>query len=200
MDFSNRSTQQTQSAHAGTPLGTSAPTSSKPSGREPKKRFDSKWWRLGAVVLLFCITILIAAVVALLAIGGPNEDKFVNTSKYQAVFLTNGQVYFGHIKDINSSYINLTNIYYLQSSSSNGSTASPNTASNNVTLIKLGCELHKPYDQMLINVSQVSFWENIQSDGQVGAGIAKLPKCTQSTGTTSQSNTNSTTDNSTTKP
>jgi len=197
MDFSNRSTQQTQSAHSGTPLGTSTPT--RPAGKDSKRRFDSKWWRVGAVALLFCITVLIAAVVALLAIGGPSENKFVNDSKYQAVFLTNGQVYFGHIKDINSSYIDLTNIYYLQSSSNDTSAASPSTANNNVTLIKLGCELHKPYDQMLINVSQVSFWENIQSDGQVGAGIAKLPKCTQATGTTSQSNTTPTSSN-TTKP
>lgn len=191
MDFSSRSTQQTQSAHPGSPLGTSSTlTSSKQSGKGPRGRLDSKWWRVGAVVLLFCITVLIAAVVALLAVGGsPNQSKYIKSDKYQAVFLTNGQVYFGHIKNINSDFINLSNIYYLQSSGSNSSTASPTTANNNVTLIKLGCELHQPYDQMLINTSQVSFWENIQSDGQVGKGIAQLPKCTKSTNTTNQSNT-----------
>lgn len=189
MDFSSRNTQQTQSTHPGAPLGASGPSapSKLTDNKGVKKRFAGKWLRIGAVALLFCLTILVAAVVALLAIGSPNQGKYVNSKVYQAVFLTNGQVYFGHLKNVNSSYLDLTNIYYLQSSNSNSSTASPSTANNNVTLIKLGCELHAPYDQMIINASQVSFWENIQSNGQVAQGIAKLPKCTQQSSSTNQS-------------
>lgn len=202
MDFSSRNTQQTQSVHSGAPLGTTSPSAPlKSSSKDVKKRFSGKWLRIGAVALLFCLTILVAAVVALLAIGGPSQGKYVNSKVYQAVFLTNGQVYFGHIKDVNSNYINLTNIYYLQSSTGNSSTASPTTSSNNnVTLIKLGCELHEPYDQMLINTSQVSFWENIKDSGQVAQGIAKLPNCTQSSSTNQSTSTTPSSSTSTTTP
>ena len=187
MDFSNRSTQQAPTGHPGTPLSSASAT-----GKVSRSsRGSSKWWRLGSIGLLFGIVILVIALLGLLYLGTPTQGKFVKTNQYQAVFLTNGQVYFGHIKDINSNFINLENIYYLQSSApatTSTSTTTTTPANNNVTLIKLGCELHAPYDQMIINVSQVSFWENIQPSGQVGKGIAQLKTCTQST-STSQSST-----------
>jgi hypothetical protein len=68
----------------------------------------------------------------------------------------------------------LTNIFYLQtSSSSTTTTASANTS---VSLVKLGCELHAPYDQMVINTTQVTFWENLQSSGQVAKAVATFEK------------------------
>lgn len=51
--------------------------------------------------------------------GGKNSGSngvpaMTDVSQYQAVFLTNGQVYFGKISHANSQYVNLTDIYYLQ--------------------------------------------------------------------------------------
>jgi len=194
MDFTSRNTQQPQPTHTGTPLTTSNVPGK--SGKESRRR-EGKWWRWATGVLLVCAGIVIAAVIGLLVFGGSSADQFVKSDKYQAVFLTNGQVYFGHIKHINSSFIDLQNIYYLQSSN-NSSSSSSSSTSNNVTLIKLGCELHAPYDQMVINMSQVSFWENIQNGGQVGKGISQLKTCTQSSSTQqSSSNAQSSTQNST---
>jgi hypothetical protein len=69
----------------------------------------------------------------------------------------------------------LTNIYYLQTA--NGGTASQSTASNsNVTLVKLGCELHEPYDKMIINPAQITFWENLQDNGQVAKAVQTFEK------------------------
>ena len=185
MDFSNRSTQQPQPAHTGAAFTNNNASVPNRPGKDVKRKLNSKWGRIGTGVALICIGILVAAVVGLLVLGGGSQDKYVNGSKYQAVFLTNGQVYFGHIKNINGNFIDLQNIYYLQSQNSSSSSSS---SSNNVTLIKLGCELHAPYDQMVINMSQVSFWENIQDNGQVGKGIAQLKTCTQSSSTTQSSN------------
>jgi hypothetical protein len=72
---------------------------------------------------------------------------------------------------MNQSYLVLTNIYYLQSNSSSTST-SATAANQNVTLVKLGCELHMPYDRMIINNSEVTFWENLQPTGQVAKAVA----------------------------
>ena len=49
-----------------------------------------------------------------------------------------------------------------------GAAANANTS---VSLVKLGCELHSPFDQMVINRSQVTFWENLQDSGQVAKAV-----------------------------
>jgi hypothetical protein len=77
-----------------------------------------------------------------------------------AVFLNTGQVYFGNITEMNSKYLVINNIYYLQTANNNGGT---NSSSPNVTLVKLGCELHRPYDKMVVNRDQVTFWENLSN-------------------------------------
>jgi hypothetical protein len=129
----------------------------------------------------------------------------------QAVFLNTGQVYFGDIKSLNSKYLVLKNIYYLQTSN-NGSTTSTTAANTNVSLVKLGCELHSPYDQMIINREQVTFWENLQDSGQVAKAVKTFEqqnpngqKCADqstsnnaSTTNNVQGSTNTTTNNSTT--
>jgi hypothetical protein len=192
MDFTNRSSQNqpTFGAQNGSASAHAANTS--PDKHNKSKGFtkgfgNGKWGRAGSIIFLVCMVILAAAAICLIAFSGnSNEGQYVKKNQYQAVFLTNGQVYFGHIKDINNQYIDLENIYYLQQPQKNSSGSS--TANNNVTLVKLGCELHAPYDQMVIQARQVSFWENIQSSGQVAKGIAKLPKCVPSTPPASQSN------------
>ena len=68
----------------------------------------------------------------------------------------------------------LEEIYYLRVNQQVQPNAQPNSNSNdNVQLVKLGCELHGPQDQMLINADQVVFWENLKTDGLVSQAIAK---------------------------
>jgi hypothetical protein len=127
-------------------------------------------------------------IVVIAAIGGwflwsksHNSGTDIETGKYQAVFLTNGQVYFGKLRDISPDFLQLSDVYYLQTKSSSGSSSSnpqsSTTDQSNVQLIKLGDEVHGPEDQMTITKSQVLFYENIKADGQVG----KLIKDMQST-------------------
>ena len=157
--------------------------------------------RVAFVVLLFSLTILAVAVALLLYFGKPNEAKYVNKSEEQAVFLTNGQVYFGHINSVNNDFLDLQNIFYLSSNNASSSTSST-TTSNNFTLIKLGCELHGPEDQMVINNAQVSFWENLTTGGKVTKAIQQWEQqnpngqnCSNSSSSTStqQSSTNNST-------
>jgi hypothetical protein len=108
-----------------------------------------------------------------------NENKNINHSGYQAVFLSNGQVYFGKLADLNNKYVTVTDIYYLQVQQNSGTTGSTlqNASSNadtsaQVSLAKLGSELHGPSDKMYIASDQVLFWENLKSNGKVAEAIS----------------------------
>lgn len=105
-------------------------------------------------------------------LGGDKESKLIDKSKFQAVFLTSGQVYFGNIVSANEDFLDLKNIYYL---SVNRQVQPEQSADKqaSVSLVKLGCELHGPTDQMIINREQVTFWENLKTDGQVSQAIDK---------------------------
>lgn len=168
MDFSNRNAQ---SNPAPAPAVHSAANGS--TGR--KKSDKGRAWRIAYMLLLAAVVILIVAVTILIASGPKSEDSYVDTSKLQAVFLNTGQVYFGNIKSLNKNYFVLTNIYYLQTAN-NGSSTTSSSSNTNVTLVKLGCELHQPYDQMVINRASVTFWENLNSGGQVATAVATFQK------------------------
>lgn len=117
---------------------------------------------------------LILAALALWFWSGSSygQSSYVNTKEYQAVFLTNGQVYFGKVTSLNHDYMVLNDIYYLQSSSNSTSNPQPSTKNNDLTLVKLGLnELHAPEDRMVISQSQVSFWENMKDSSKVVSAI-----------------------------
>lgn len=175
MDFMNRN-PQSSSQQTSTPQQPAASTSSR--GDRARKVRGSKLARWGGLVLLLCILILVVAALGVLIFGNGDQSKFVNNKKYQAVFLTNGQVYFGHIKDMGSTFVQLDDIYYLtQNSSDTSGSSTTDTSNSNYTLVKLGCQqIHDPYDQMIINRSQVSFWENLQDSGKVVQGIQQFQK------------------------
>jgi hypothetical protein len=177
MDYTNRGTQAS-TAQAPAP---DVPTSPAPARRSHgtssnTDKKNSKWFRAAIVAAFAVVIILVIAVIFTISTAGnDNEGKYVDTSKLQAVFLNTGQVYFGNIKTLNDKYFVLTNIYYLQTSGSS-STTTTTSSNSNVSLVKLGCELHMPYDQMVINRDEVTFWENLQSTGQVAKAVASFQK------------------------
>jgi hypothetical protein len=151
--------------------GPSAAAPVTPQHRGKKER--SKVMRLISSVLLISVALLIAAVAIYVATGGSkNEKSYVKDDKFQAVFLNGGQVYFGKIRSLNNDFITIDNIYYLRVNEAAASGTDQNQqTSQDISLAKLGCELHGPEDQMVINRDQVSFWENLKDDGQVVKAI-----------------------------
>lgn len=102
-----------------------------------------------------------------------NENANVNTNEYQALFLTNGQVYFGKISNLNHRYVTISDIYYLQVQQNLQDGSKSSSAASQVSLAKLGSELHGPEDKMYIASDQVLFWENLKSDSKVVQAITK---------------------------
>jgi hypothetical protein len=184
MDFINRNggSAQHHEVESTTPVGPAASgINVKRSSNKFKPSDSGKMTRIGIFAGLLAIVVLFVALIVLIAANNSNtgdksESSYIKTSKMQAVFLNTGQVYFGNITTLNDNYLVLTNIFYLQTSSSGSSASSSTSSSGNVTLVKLGCELHRPYDQMVINRAQVTFWENLQSDGQVATAVATYQK------------------------
>lgn len=91
---------------------------------------------------------------------------------FQAVFLTNNQVYFGHIVKVTRQNIYLTDIYYLQIKGS----IQPKEKNKEpkLSLVKLGNEIHGPQDLMIINRDQVVFIENLKDDSKVVKAIKEF--------------------------
>ena len=80
---------------------------------------------------------------------------------------------------MNSEYLQLTDVYYLQNQQSTDEVEDPNNPQasdadqSSATLIKLGKEIHGPEDEMIISKEQVLFYENLKTDGSVSKTIAQ---------------------------
>lgn len=133
---------------------------------------------------------------------------------FSAVFLTNGQVYFGYLVGLDTAYPKLNNIYYLQFMSSAqpqqtgisreqideaagegvkeeeplpktppppvpSPAPTPPPASqqqSQLTLVKLGSELHGPIDSMTINKDHILFIEEMKEDSKVVQAIREYER------------------------
>src|SRR6185503_10522087 len=107
------------------------------------------------------------------------ETTTAEKSGYQAVFLTNGQVYFGKVSDMNDQYVKLNDIYYLQVTTPPLQGSADEAAAKQqqqLILVKLGLELHAPGDEMSINRDQILFIEDIKEDGEVMKKIREYQK------------------------
>ncbi len=128
--------------------------------------------------------IILVAIVAVAIVGAFFAYQLlfpgarIDGGKYQAVFLTNGQVYFGKLKDTNNDYMYLNDVYYIQAKSAGTSAGNPQDTGTQagVELVKLGNEVHGPVDEMTIRKEQVLFFENLKTDGQVAKTIAEDKK------------------------
>lgn len=179
----------------------------------PKRGKHVDWAARTVRIELFIVIVgsaLLLAVVSLyLALNGStttSEAKRVDNSKYQAVFLNGGATsgavayttYFGHVTKMTNSYVVLNDVYYLTTSNGTEQATSPQ-------LTKLGCQqLHSPTDEMVVNRTQVAFWENLQDSGKVVQAIKQFkqqnpngPNCSATssstptpTGTGTQNSTN----------
>lgn len=96
------------------------------------------------------------------------------SSGYSAVFLTNNQVYFGKLSDENSNYPRLRDVYYLRVDRQLQPPPATESAQPEVSLIKLGNELHGPLDEIRFNRQQILFIEDLKTDGRVHKAIEEF--------------------------
>lgn len=107
--------------------------------------------------LVAAVVILALAVLGVISIPGQKSES------WQAVFLTNGQAYFGHVARVTPNWLTLRDVHYLQTTPS----VQPGVAVPDIAIMKLGKELHGPEDEMRINREHVLFTEVLRSDSAV---------------------------------
>ncbi|MDN5819226.1 MAG: hypothetical protein L0H36_00765 [bacterium] len=137
------------------------PTTGKQPKSDKKPNKKSIWW-IGVIVIVLFMAFVIWL---LMGMRTGSSNSLIDTSKYQAVFSTNGQVYFGSLKDTTSDYMKLSNAYYLQSQTATGNDDS--IAQNDSKLIKLGNEIYGPEDVMMVSKQQILYFENLKPDSKV---------------------------------
>ncbi len=140
---------------------------------EGTKSSKLPWLVLGLVV----VAIVILGVLFRDKLFGSQSKATPMSQKYQAVFLTNGQVYFGKLASSDAQTITLQDIFYLQVIQQQPLQGTPEQQQAQaqqqpqISLVKLGEELHGPVDEMNINRGQVLFWEDLKDEGRVVQAI-----------------------------
>ena len=108
------------------------------------------------------------------ALGGEKnvEVSPIASGAYQAVFLDNGQVYFGKLTRRKGDFYRLEGVYYLQFRQNPQSGDSNSVSDSDFSLIKLGNEIHAPKDYMDINKEHILFMEDLKDDSKITQAIA----------------------------
>lgn len=143
------------------------PRSSGPSHRStpPKEKKSSKGLVWGIIITVLVLALALTG--WLLWSNSKNSDLGIDTSRYQAVFLVNGQIYFGKLEDMNDKSFKMTDIYYPQPQSTTEETETQSATSAGIQLIRLGDEVHGPENEMFISKDQILYYENLKSDSKV---------------------------------
>ncbi len=121
-------------------------------------------WLRRLLLVWVAPAVLLGAVLA--ATFDPAALPFSGSEKLSAVFLLDGQAYFGHLEDVPwSNVITLRDVYYFDD-------ARHSTTDLAVALVKRGSELHQPADGMRIRRDRVLAIERVSLDSLVGRAIA----------------------------
>ena len=83
-------------------------------------------------------------------------------ARYQAVFLANGQTYFGHYLDRLGPYVKVENAFYITQAPTAAEGQTPESR-----IIRRGSELHQPQPFVLIPKTAILFVEDLRQDSQV---------------------------------
>lgn len=165
MDFKMQNNQQPQTQ----PASSRAAANQAPNGDGGRKVVAI------AISVFVALVLLLGAVLLWQGMGNKStasSEGSIDKSGYQALFMTNGQVYFGHLTNIDGSYAQLTDVYYLQVQQAVQPAAEKKDSEQpKVSLTKLGNELHGPKDEMHISKEQILFWENLKDDSTVVKAI-----------------------------
>lgn len=122
---------------------------------------------IGLVQLVWVLAgLLVAAAAGFHLFHNIRSSSIRFSTPYQALLLTNGSVYFGHLQDYGTLHPVLTDVFYVVSQTD------PDTKQVKSSLIKRGKEMHEP-DRMYLNPSQIVFVETVGTNSKVAQLIAQ---------------------------
>jgi hypothetical protein len=123
------------------------------------------------ILLGLLIGLLLGGLVWFVLLWVRPEDPFagaVDTNRWQAVFLSNGQVYFGHLTVASEEFYELREAFYIRESPP-AQEGQPPTRE----VRALSSEFHQPENRMLIRKDEVLLVENLLPDSDVAEAIER---------------------------
>lgn len=144
--------------------------------KAPRTQPSNKRWAIISGIII--VLLIIAAVSWFLFMQSRANVAGIATDKYQTVYLMNGQIYFGKLTVISETQYKLSNVYYLQTATTDTTKEQPSSqtnATNNSQLIKLSNAVYGPEDEMVISKDQVLYFQNLNPEGRA----AQLIKTTK---------------------
>ena len=136
---------------------------------------------MNKIIQLLVVLLVVAGLgyFALNNLGGgsgliPSADKSAKEG-YSAVFLDNDQVYFGKVNS-SGNVLTLNDIYYIRLNQPQPQKEGEEQVDPQLTLIKLGEQIHGPVDEMKINKDHVLFVERLTDESTVVKAIGEYQK------------------------
>ena len=123
--------------------------------------------RIAGIAVAVVGFVLLFAIVRWWDFALPN----LGAARYQAVFLSNGQTYFGRYIDRIGPYVKIEDAFYIQQTPT--ATEDQPQLPPESRLIRRGSELHQPLPSVLIPRSAILFIEDLRSDSAVGQFMTK---------------------------
>lgn len=139
---------------------------------QPERRGARIWKWLFLLVVLIFISVAVFFFYKINGGGASKTPLYYNSeaSPYYAVFLDNGQVYFGKPLQKTQTEFVISDVYYLQLSGGENDIQA-GLQNPKFTLIKLGEELHGPTDMLIIETGNILFYEQLKNDSEVVKSI-----------------------------
>ena len=126
----------------------------------------SRLIKLGALMGGLALILGIALVTMLIMKAQPAQ--MIDTSKYQAVYLNSGQMYFGKLQNASGDFLVIKSPYIAQDVAASDDKTDDKTQT---TLLKVTTQVYGPEDSIAIKSSQVAFWQNLRDDSKVTQAI-----------------------------
>ena len=135
---------------------------------QPKTtKIKSRLYKLGLVVGGLALVLGIAVVTVTVMRSQPAQQ--IDASKYQAIYLSSGQMYFGKLQNTGGDFLIIKSPYIAQSVDANADTKT--ATSSQATLVKVSSQVYGPDDSIAVKSSQVTFWQNLRDDSKVSQAI-----------------------------
>ena len=109
------------------------------------------------IVILALVVLVVGGIVW----GTVRIASSFGSDTYHAVFLSNGQVYFGTLSKRRGAYMTLRDVYYFGRDDQTGIQRA------DLALVRLGSELHGPTEAMEVNRDHILFIEELRADSRV---------------------------------
>lgn len=167
----NRSGQAPQRADEPQPVReepmSAPPVSRQSSSRHTPEKKSKKGLVWGLIILL--VVLAVGAIGWSVWSSQNKSETGIDSSRYQAVFMSNGQIYFGKLSPFNDVSFKITDIYYpqAQTTGEDDTKTDVNSEQSNIQLFRVTDGVHGPEDQMIIMKSQILYYENLEDDSKV---------------------------------